>query len=38
MAVEVKFIKDVLLKLLAMPEIEVEPAVKKRTRSKKAEA
>ena len=38
MAVEVKFIKDVLLKLLAMPEIEVEPAVKKRTRSKKVEA
>jgi len=38
MAVEVKFIKDVLLRLLDMPEIEVEPAVKKRTRSKKAEA
>ena len=38
MAVEVKFIKDVLLRLLAMPEIEVEPVVKKRTRSKKAEA
>jgi hypothetical protein len=38
MAVEVQIIKDVLLKLLAMPEIEVEPAVKKRTRSKKVEA